>query len=152
MFIVLTVVVVMVVRLKFSLQLHLFLMPSDLVSRWLLHLAMLIFLLFTGAVTRQMRVPALRAMNQHQIPKFVSLMGLVVVVVGYSTISIVYGVGVKPLFLLMCGSLVVLPTPAANYLWFCCGIRLIRSKLKKVKITTEVDNEQASLLLPSIPL
>ncbi len=79
-------------------------------------------------------------------------MGLVVVVVGYSTISIVYGVGVKPLFLLMCGSLVCPPTPAATcYLWFCCGIRLIRSKLKGQN-HTEVDNEQASLLLPSIPL
>lgn len=65
-------------------------------------------LLFTGAVTRQMRVPALRAYESAPDQKSVSLMALVAVVAVFSTISIVYGVVANLSCLLMCGSPVAL--------------------------------------------
>ena len=60
-------------------------------------------LLFTGAVTRAMRTPAMRL-----IQKSVFLTGLAVVAAVFSTISIVFGAVVIKLYQLMCISLAVL--------------------------------------------
>ena len=72
-------------------------------------------LLFTGAVTRAMRTPAMRAYQKpRQIQKFVSLTGLAVAAVVFSTISIVYGVVLTKSYRLMSISLAVhqhLPPP-----------------------------------------
>ena len=65
-------------------------------------------LLFTGAVTRAMRTPAMRATKLHLIQKSVFLMGLAVVAAVFSTISIVFGAVVIKLCQLMCISLAVL--------------------------------------------
>ena len=58
-------------------------------------------LLFTGAVTRAMRTPAMRAYQAAPDPKFVSLTGLAVAAAVFSTISIVYGVVLTKSYRLM---------------------------------------------------
>ena len=81
-------------------------------------------LLFTGAVTRQMRVPALRAYESAPDPKICIAYGACGCGGGISTISIVYGVVVNLSFLLMCGYPVVLQHQRQRFMdlllhWVC---------------------------------
>lgn len=108
-------------------------------------------LLFTGAVTRQMRVPALRAYESTPDPK---------ICISYGACGCGGGI-FHDLYCVWGGSETIVPidvwipgcppTPAATIYGFAVALGLLDQKLKGQN-HTEVDNEQASLLLPSIPL
>ncbi|MGG4730547.1 NADH-quinone oxidoreductase subunit B family protein [Proteus mirabilis] len=108
-------------------------------------------LLFTGAVTRQMRVPALRAYELAPDPK---------ICISYGACGCGGGI-FHDLYCVWGGSETIVPidvwipgcppTPAATIYGFAVALGLLDQKLKGQN-HTEVDNEQASLLLPSIPL
>ncbi|MCT6515730.1 NADH-quinone oxidoreductase subunit B family protein [Proteus vulgaris] len=108
-------------------------------------------LLFTGAVTRQMRVPALRAYESAPDPK---------ICISYGACGCGGGI-FHDLYCVWGGSESIVPidvwipgcppTPAATIYGFAVALGLLDQKLKG-ESHIEVGNEKASLILPSIPL
>ncbi|WP_447872865.1 NADH-quinone oxidoreductase subunit B family protein [Serratia fonticola] len=108
-------------------------------------------LLFTGAVTRAMRVPALRAYESAPDPK---------ICISYGACGCGGGI-FHDLYCVWGGSESIVPidvwipgcppTPAATLYGFAVALGLLEQKLKGENHLEQVD-EKASLLLPGIPL
>jgi hydrogenase-4 component I len=108
-------------------------------------------LLFTGAVTRAMRVPALRAYESAPDPK---------ICISYGACGCGGGI-VHDLYCVWGGSESIVPidvwipgcppTPAATIYGFAVALGLLEQKLKGENHLEQVD-EKAALLLPGIPL
>ncbi|WP_411754128.1 NADH-quinone oxidoreductase subunit B family protein [Serratia sp. (in: enterobacteria)] len=108
-------------------------------------------LLFTGAVTRAMRVPALRAYESAPDPK---------ICISYGACGCGGGI-FHDLYCVWGGSESIVPidvwipgcppTPAATLYGFAVALGLLEQKLKGENHLEQVD-EQAALLLPGIPL
>ncbi len=108
-------------------------------------------LLFTGAVTRAMRVPALRAYESAPIQKSVSLTEPAAAAAGFSTILYCVWGGsesIVPIDVWIPGCP---PTPAATIYGFAVALGLLEQKLKGENHLEQAD-EKAALLLPGIPL
>lgn len=108
-------------------------------------------LLFTGAVTRAMRMPALRAYESAPDPK---------ICISYGACGCGGGI-FHDLYCVWGGSEHIVPidvwipgcppTPAATIYGFAVALGLLNQKLKG-QDHVEEDNERVQLLLPSIPL
>lgn len=108
-------------------------------------------LLFTGAVTRAMRVPALRAYESAPDPK---------ICISYGACGCGGGI-FHDLYCVWSGSESIVPidvwipgcppTPAATIYGFAVALGLLDQKLK-AQDHTEQEGERAELLLPNIPL
>lgn len=108
-------------------------------------------LLFTGAVTRAMRVPALRAYESAPDPK---------ICISYGACGCGGGI-FHDLYCVWSGSESIVPidvwipgcppTPAATIYGFAVALGLLDQKLKGESHTEQPD-EQAAVLLPAVPL